>query len=253
MPKGRERIFIRWASQQSSVRLVLAVTEHLRADLAKQALVPDEKLLTLHDGIDLRLSSPSTNKENARQRLGLLLGKPIVVYTGQLDTEKGVEILARAAPMLSDVNIIIVGVGPLADGRLQAVIREVKATNIKLVGFKPHSDALLFQKAADVLVLPHSMKFIHSAYYTSPLKLFEYMAAGVPIVASELPATREVLRHRENGWLVQPDNPAALAEGVRHLLEDKSLALAIAQRAAQDVEGYTWEHRAARIVESARV
>lgn len=250
MPKGRERIFIRRASQQSSVRLVLAVTEHLRADLVKQLLVPREKLLTLHDGIDLRLSNLSTNKEKARQRLGLPLGKPMVVYTGQLDTEKGVEILARAAPMLSDVDIVIVGGGPLADGQLQRVIREVNATNVKAVGLKPHSDALLFQKAADVLALPHSSKFLHSAYYTSPLKLFEYMAAGAPIVASELPATCEVLRHRENGWLVQPDNPAALAEGIRHLLEDKHLASALAQQAARDVEGYTWENRAACILES---
>lgn len=250
IPTGGERIFIRRASRHKSVKLVLAVTEHLRADLAKYLLVPTEKLQTLHDGIDLTLSSPLISKEEARQNLGLPSTQPMVVYTGQLDTEKGVEILVRAAPMLSDVDIVIVGVGPLADGRLQRVIEELNATNVKMVGLKSHSDALLFQKAADVLVLPHSSKFLHSAYYTSPLKLFEYMAAGVPIVASELPATMEVLKHRENGWLVQPDNPFALAEGVRHLLGDKRLAGALARQAACDVEGYTWENRAACILES---
>ena len=250
IPRGRERTFIRQSSEQSSVKRILAVTGYLQADLARQKLVPPEKLLTLHDGIDLNLMSPGTNKEKARQRLGLPLRRPLVVYTGQLDLEKGVETLARAAPMLSDVDIIIVGIGPLADGRLQRLIREVNAGNIQLMGLKPHSDALLFQKAADVLVLPHSRKFLHSAYYTSPLKLFEYMAAGAPVVASDLPATREVLRHNENGWLVQPDNPAALAEGIRHLLDDNQLASGLAQRAARDVEGYTWENRAACILES---
>jgi glycosyltransferase involved in cell wall biosynthesis len=249
MPTGGEQIFIRWASQQSSVRLILAVTNHLRADLTRQKLVPPEKLLTLHDGIDLSLTSPLTNKEKARHKLGLPLCKRIVVYTGQLETEKGVEILVRAAPMLGDVDIILVGIGPLADGRLQRVIQEANASNIKLMGLKPHSDALLFQNAADVLVLPHSMKFLHSAYYTSPLKLFEYMAAAAPIVASDLPATREVLRHGENGWLIQPDNPVALAEGIRHLLEHQQLASGLARQASRDVEAYTWENRAARILD----
>jgi len=250
MPKGIERIFIRKASQQRSVKLVLAVTEQLRADLAKQLGVPAEKLLTLHDGIDLDTASCSMTKEKARRKLGLPLDQPLVVYTGKLDTEKGVEVLARAAPMLTDIQIAIVGGGPLADGGLQRIVREVNGTNVTLVGFKSHSDVLVFQKAADVLVLPHSMKYLHSAYYTSPLKLFEYMVAGAPIVATELPATKEVLRHGENGWLVQPDSPFALAEGVRHVLANRCLASALAHQATQDAKLYSWERRATRIMES---
>jgi glycosyltransferase involved in cell wall biosynthesis len=249
IPKGIERIFIRKASQQSSIKLVLAVTEHLQTDLARQLGVPAQKLLTLHDGIDLDKSCSMT-KGKARRKLGLPLDKPVVVYTGKLDTEKGVEILARAAPMLNDIHIVIVGDGPLADGRLQRLIHEANATNVTLTGFKSHSDVLVFQKAADVLVLPHSMKCLHSAYYTSPLKLFEYMAAGVPIAATELPATKEVLRHGENGFLVKPDSPSALAEGIRYLLENDELASAMARRSAQDVECYTWKQRATRIMES---
>lgn len=249
IPNGMERIFISKASHQSSVKLVLAITEHLRGDLARQLGVPAEKLLTLHDGIGLDTSTYPITKGNARRKLGLPLDKPLVVYTGKLDAEKGVEVLARAAPMLRDMHIVIVGGGPLADGRLQRLVREVNATNVTVVGFKSHSDVLVFQRAADVLVLPHSMKYLHSAYYTSPLKLFEYMVAGVPIVATELPATKEVLRHGENGWLVQPDSAFALAEGVRHILADGCLASALAHQATQDAKLYGWERRASRIVE----
>ncbi len=67
---------------------------------------------------------------------------------------------------------------------------------------------------ADVLVLPNSATAL-SARYTSPLKLFEYLAAGRPIVASDLPALREVLRDGANAWLVPPDDAAALAGGDR--------------------------------------
>lgn len=248
MPKGRERIFIRWASQQTSVKLVLAVTEHLRSDLERELHVPSDKLLTLHDGVELDTFSCSITKKEARQRLGLPLDKPLVVYTGDLSGEKGVDTLVRAAPMLNGIGIVIVGGAPLDKERLQRVLQEINGNNVTLTGFKSHSDALLFQKAADVLALPHSMKFVHSRYYTSPLKLFEYMAAGVPIVASDLPSHREVIRHGENGWLVKPDNPGALAQGIHSLLENNAVAQRLAKQATRDVQSYTWEQRASEIL-----
>jgi glycosyltransferase involved in cell wall biosynthesis len=76
------------------------------------------------------------------------------------------------------------------------------------------------------------------------MKLFEYMAAGAPIVASDLPALREVLRHGENAWFVAPGDVEALAEGIATLLCDPPLAARLAAQARQDVEAYTWETRA---------
>lgn len=251
--KGKEQTFIRKASHQSSVKLVLAVTEHLRADLANHLDVPCDKLLALHDGVELDTFSSSITKQSARQQLGLPLDKPLVVYTGQLSTEKGVDVLAKAAPMLNGIGILIVGAAPPEKERLQRLIQETNGHNVKLTGYKPHSDAILFQKAADVLVLPHSMKFAHSKYYTSPLKLFEYMAAGVPIVASHLPSTCEVLQHGKNAWLVKPDDPSALAQGIQWLLENRDVAEKLAQQATKDVQNRTWERRASEIVMRAKL
>jgi glycosyltransferase involved in cell wall biosynthesis len=243
--KGREQIFIRKAAQYDSVKLVVAVTEHLRADLAKQFEIPFEKTLALHDGVELDGTRCSTTKKEARQQLGLPLDKPLVVYTGQLSAEKGVDVLVRAAPLLKGIHVFIVGHEP---DWLRQLLRGSQARNVTFVGFRSHSDALLFQRAADVLVLPHSMKYVHSAYYTSPLKLFEYMAAGVPIVASDLPSNREVIRHGQNGWLVEPDNPGALAQAIHRLLEDRDEAEELAKQATHDVQRYTWERRAGEIL-----
>jgi len=248
MPKGREGIFIRWASQQTSVKLVLAVTEHLRADLERKLHVPSDKLLTLKNGVELDTFSCSITKKEARQRLGLPLDKPLVVYTGQLSGEKGVDVLVRAAPMLNGIGVVIVGGTSLDTERLQRVLQEIDGNNVTLAGFKSHSDTRLFQRAADVLALPHSMKFVQSRYYTSPVKLFEYMAAGAPIVASDLPSHREVIRHGENGWLVTPDNPGALAQGIHSLLDDSAVAQRLAKQATRDVQRYTWEQRASEIL-----
>ena len=103
-----------------------------------------------------------------------------------------------------------------------------------------------FLAEADVLVLPYVDAEL-AVNYTSPLKLFEYMAAGKPIVAANLPSLREVLRDGENAVLVEPGSATALAVGLRRVLEDRALAERIARRAFNEVAEYSWDHRAERI------
>jgi glycosyltransferase involved in cell wall biosynthesis len=86
-------------------------------------------------------------------------------------------------------------------------------------------------------------------YFTSPLKLFDYMAAGVPIVASDLPSLREVLRDGENALLVPPEDPAAVAKAIDRILGDPALARRLAARAREDASAYTWDERAAQLLE----
>jgi glycosyltransferase involved in cell wall biosynthesis len=99
---------------------------------------------------------------------------------------------------------------------------------------------------ATVLVLPNPASSV-SMHFTSPLKLFEYMATGRAIVASDLPSFREVLRHGHNAWLVSPGDPDALARGIRRVAEDRELAERLARQALVDVADYSWDRRAARL------
>jgi len=98
-----------------------------------------------------------------------------------------------------------------------------------------------------VLVLPNSAQEPISREYTSPLKLFEYMAAGRPIVASDLPSLREVLSHSHNAWLVPPDDPAALAGALCTVRDDPALGSRLAAQASADIAAYTWDGRARRL------
>jgi glycosyltransferase involved in cell wall biosynthesis len=97
-----------------------------------------------------------------------------------------------------------------------------------------------------VLALPNTPGRV-SAAYTSPLKLFEYMASGRPMVASDLPALREVLRPDANAVLVEAGDAGALAAGLARVLADAALAARLAAQAREDVRAWTWDRRAERI------
>ena len=120
--------------------------------------------------------------------------------------------------------------------------------NVEFTGFVAPSAVPDYLAAADVLVMPTTEDLPYAAY-TSPLKLFEYMASGSPVVASDLPVLREVLRHGENALLYPPRDPVALAEAVRRLWSEPAFGHAVADRAWSDVQHYGWRPRAARILE----
>lgn len=120
--------------------------------------------------------------------------------------------------------------------------------NIKILGRRPHHEIPLYLKAADVLVLPNSGKEDISRLYTSPMKLFEYMASMSPIVASRLPSICEILNDG-NAVLVEPDRPEALASAVESVLGNELLVRAITKQALVDVEKYSWDRRAKMILE----
>ena len=175
--------------------------------------------------------------------------RPVIVYAGHLYAWKGVDVLLEALRELGDVRGLIVGghekEPDLARLREQAARLGI-ADRVMFTGLVAPPDVAGHLRAGSVLVLPNPASAI-STRFTSPLKLFEYMAAGRPIVASDLPSIREVLRHEQNALLVEPGNAVALAAGVRRLLDDRPLADRLAQAAVTDVASYSWDRRAERL------
>ena len=105
-------------------------------------------------------------------------------------------------------------------------------------------------KSADVLVLPNSNREKLSRAYTSPMKLFEYMASGRPIVASDVPSLREIL-DETNCYFFTPDDPESLAQVVITTINNPE-AQKKADKARKDVEKYSWDKRAVAIMEFMR-
>ena len=120
------------------------------------------------------------------------------------------------------------------------------AARMTFTGLLPPSEVAARLRGADVVALPNPASAISSTF-TSPLKLFEYMVSGRPIVASDLPAVREILRDGENALLVEPGNPEALAAGIRRIRNDAALGRRLAAQAMLDAGQYTWARRAERL------
>ena len=157
--------------------------------------------------------------------------------------------IVEAVAALPDTRALIVG-GHENEPDLERVkafaLQLNCASRVTFTGLIPPADVAARLRECDLLVLPNPASAISSAF-TSPLKLFEYMASGRPIVASDLPSIREVLRHEENALLVQPGNPPALVAGIARVKEDPPLGRRLADRARVDVREFTWGRRAERL------
>ena len=130
--------------------------------------------------------------------------------------------------------------------RLRSRVRRCGLTDrVTFTGEVPPPDVGPLLARADILVLP-TLDTPH-ARYTSPMKLFEYMAASRPVVASDLPALREIVEHGDTAVLVAAGDPAAFAAGIRSLLDDPPGADRLASVAFDRVACYSWARRAERI------
>lgn len=222
--------------------LIVSTNQWKRDQLAEKFHVPAEHILVERNAVDA-VGIDDASKSEARAKLGLDAAARYVVYTGQFYPWKGTDTLAEAAESVPDAQFVFVG-GVDADfARSQARWQHVK--NIRFTGQVPHSEAALWQKVADVLVVPNTAKEEISAHYTSPMKLFEYMASGNPIVASDIPSIREVVDDKIV-YFAEPDNAESFAQAIGKALTDPQ-ALEHAVRASTLAREHTWEKRAARI------
>jgi len=224
----------------------IQTNNQLKVDFVVRDLhVSRDKVYAVHNGVSIEDFDIPVSKDGARQRLSLDSGKKYAVYTGHLYDWKGADVLAEAAKYVPEIDILFVGgtKGEVANMSK----RYYTYPNVHFLGHHEHKEIPYYLKAADVLVLPNSGTSALSQHHTSPMKLFEYMATKRPIVASDLPAVREIL-HENNAILVQSDNAEKLAVGIRMALEKNTNELT--ERAFENVIKNTWKLRGKKILKN---
>ena len=197
-----------------------------------------KNILLAHDGV--KIGEYRNIKPNVKEEIAN------VVYIGNLFEWKGVYTLADSLKYLGkNIRLIIVGgsIDTLPSFKRYVIDNNIK--NIEIVGFVKQHKTIEFIEKADVLILPNSARDKMS-YYTSPIKLFEYMASKRPIVASRLPSIEEILEDEKNAVLFEPDNPVDLAKKIKWVINNNCDD--IVSQAYNDVQEYTWDKRAEKIM-----
>jgi len=229
------------------VSLIIATTNLIKREMIANGFGADNILVAPH-GVELEKFNLGLTVTTARQKLALPLDKKIIVYTGALYQQKGIATIIEAARSLpEDYQLCLIGGLPQDIERIKSVAADLPA--LCVLGAKKHDQIPFYLQAADILLIANSGQDTVESRFTAPLKLFEYLASGRPIVASDVPAIREFL-NEETAVLVKPDDPAILAKALASLANDKDKQVKLAANGLAQAKKFNWQNRAQKIMEA---
>lgn len=251
-PKGRggPRLLRGYLAAPGAQRLVVITRALADALQARYGISPD-LLQVAPDGVDLERYDQLPDPATARQQLGLPEGFT-AGYTGHLYAGRGVDLILALARQLPEMRFLIAGGRRHDVLRVQEELNAQSIDNVTLTGFIPNAEIANYQAACDVLLMPYQSQVAASsggdiASYLSPMKLFEYLASGRPIMASQLPVLGEVL-NEENAVLLPGDDVAGWAAALQALEADQGQRQRLGQAARASAQQYSWRARAERIL-----
>jgi glycosyltransferase involved in cell wall biosynthesis len=233
-PDKRERLARIEESVLRRAAALVAVTHGVADDLKKRYRL-DREIHVLPDAVSWPAHIPEKPWRDAGRH---------IIYAGSFFPWKGVQDLVAATEGLPGCRVTLIGGSP---ERIREYQRQVPAHGAEVVfaGHLPHVETLKALSAACIAVLPNRAE--PNSLWSSPLKLFEYMAAGCAVVAADLPSVREVLAEDEAEW-VAPGDPKALATGIRRLVKHPEQARRMGERLRERARNYTWEARTEKLL-----
>lgn len=228
--------------------LIYAVSEEVRAYCIAKGAAPS-RTVVLENGVDLERFNPS----GTRAELPFAPGLPVIGFSGSLKPWHGLEDLATAFHTLHKRGIacglLLAGDGPMR-GWIEGFAKGAGLEDsIHCAGWIRHEDMPNYVRAMSVATAPYPKL---QNFYFSPLKLFEYMACGRAVVASDIGQIAHVIADRRNGRLTEPGNPDALANVLEELVTDDQYRQALGVAAFFSMQGHSWLDCAKRVVADIR-
>jgi glycosyltransferase involved in cell wall biosynthesis len=235
--------------------LVVVVSQALKDELTA-AGIPAAKILVNPNGVDPERYAPWIDGAAVRARYGLA-GRTVIGFIGTFGPWHGPEVLVDAVARLlrehpgerPRIRLLLIGDGALMPLVRQRIAEQGLEDVCVRTGLIPQAEGPTHLATCDILAAPHVPNPDGSAFFGSPTKLFEYMAMGRGIVASDLGQIGEVLTHDRTAWLVRPGCAASLAAGLKVLLDDPARRARLGAAARQEaVARYSWRRHTERIV-----
>lgn len=263
-------LFVRWASDEKikwllllsplvgfvercvlrRADLVVAVSITLFKQVTAESLAQPNRIIVQPNAVDTDRFHPGIDASGLRKRLGL--GQKCVIgYSGSFGLWQGLDVLLDAMLMVTArdecAHFLLIGDGPACAAVKAAVEEHGLLDRVTFTGLVEHNAIQEYLGVCDICVAPYkkptSGQFIHS-----PIKLFEYMAMGKAIVASNLGQIGELLVNGETAVLVEPDDAEALAQGVLYLINNPGVRNAMGESLRAEVQQYTWRESVEKII-----
>lgn len=218
------------------MRAAAAIVTNSRATAARllERYGKRDNVITIPNGVDWPTTIPVKPWRDAAQH---------VIYAGSFFGWKGIDDLIAAARSLGGHRVTLIGGEPEQIERLRAQQTSPGAALV-FSGRVPHADVMQALGGACIAVLPNRAD--PDSAFTSPIKLFEYMANGCAVVAADLPALREIIGADDAVWFA-PGDVQGLADAIRQLTTNPEHARALGERVREKARGFTWQTRAQRL------
>jgi glycosyltransferase involved in cell wall biosynthesis len=241
------RLVFRWAETALIGRAdrVVTVNDSIADELARRYHVPRPTVVMNCPRIE---GTVSREASGLRARVGLGPEVPIVLFQGMFMPHRGLENLVRAARRFDRAHLVFMGWGPLRPQLEAQAAAEGLAGRVHFTDGVPLADLLGFTAGADVGAIPYRNVGLNN-YYTSPNKLFEYCAAGVPVAASRFPELVKVVEDFGAGRTFDPESPEDIAAAVNGLLESPEALARAREGAARAALRYNWENESRKLLD----
>ena len=236
--------------------VVVVVSTPSRDELIERGIESD-KILVNPNGVDPEIYSPEIDGSDVRRKYNLK-NKTVIGFIGTFGKWHGAEILAQAFglllqkhPQYSDkTRLLMIGNGHT----LPQVQQELEAYGVTqeciLTGIVPQEEGPAHLAACDLLASPHVPNTDGTPFFGSPTKLFEYMAMGKGIIASDLGQISEILKHDYTGWMVKPGDTESLMLGLKAMIDNPEISKRLGDAARRVVVAkYTWKEHTRKIIE----
>ena len=217
---------------------IITQTETLKSQISK---LTEKPVYVIPNGVDTKKFKANLNAKHLRKELNLKKDEIVVTFVGSFRKWHGVEKIPKIAKKFENkkVKFLLIGHGELFD-----YVKKIKTKNMILLGSRPHEEIPKYLAISDILIAPFNHDYFkNSEFWWNPVKLFEYMASGKPIVSYDYKEVRKIVR--DSGLLAKPGNLNDFIKKLEYLIEDENLRRKMGRKARDiAVKEYDWKIRA---------
>lgn len=231
---------------------ILVISSTVKNQLVEMYNIKEEKIFVSPSGVDVQKFHPDISDTEIKEKLNLH-NNYVIGYSGLFNLYHGIDTLIESIPLITEkiknVKILLIGDGQLRNFVDDYVNQKKLQDKVIITGLLPFNEVPKYLAACDVLVSPFK-SIDKSTFFNSPIKTFEYMAMGKPIVTTNIGQLADICLDENNSLVMEENNPNSLAEKVFKILGDPQLANQLGKNAREFVvKNYSWSKKYELIME----